>query len=93
MTAIGEPDRADIVQDGEDIRALLATRHGRQRRRAGFSRDDIQREYAMLTDMIESYVRREAAQRTTADVDDAIATLRRLLDRGCSLSIAAYDAA
>jgi PAS domain S-box-containing protein len=93
MTAMAEPSRAAILQDGEDIRALLATRHGRQRKRVGFTREDIRSEYEILADMIDIYLRREAEQRRGLNVNDAIATLHHLFDRACNLSIAAWDAA
>ncbi len=92
LIAIDEGHTEDLlVEDGAAIQDMMTTRHGRQRRRLGWSRDEVEREYRILHDVLDSFLRREGAQRTSADVDSAMGIVHRLLDRAEAASLQAFD--
>lgn len=71
----------------------MAGRHGRQRRRLGWARADVEREYEMLHDIFDGFLRREAPKHTGAEIGSALPVIHRLLGRARATSLAAFDAA
>ena len=93
MMAIAENGPKDpIVRDGNAMQDTMAARHGRQRRRIGWSREEVDREYRLLHDIVDRTLRDTAdAQAIEAGTDDALAIAHRLLERARGASLRAYD--
>jgi len=95
MMAIAESGPTyPIVRDGNAMQDTMAARHGRQRRRIGWTRNEVEREYRLLHEIVDRSLRDTAEARSIeADVDQALAVAHRLLDRARGASLRAYDAA
>ncbi|HEX6132434.1 MAG TPA: ATP-binding protein [Longimicrobiales bacterium] len=92
VAALEDPEaNRDLLEDGAALRAELAGRHGAQRRRLGWTRRDVQREYSILRETIESLVQHEVRSRTAGDIRAALAAAHRLLDEAEARSLAAHD--
>ena len=91
LVALDPDGDPDLLEDAEDVQALLSERHGRQRRRLGWTRPDLEREFRLLREIVDAYLRREAARHTVVDVTGAMAALHRLLDRAQTRSLAALE--
>jgi hypothetical protein len=62
LVAIAEPERdPHLLRDGNDLRQLIASRHGVQRARLGWPPRAIEREYEIFAEEIESALARCAA--------------------------------
>jgi hypothetical protein len=80
-----------MMRDGENIQRTIATLHGLQRARLGFSRDEIMREYALLGEEAASLLRAELPARApAADPEAVIALVVRLLDRAARISLESH---
>ncbi|HEU5208688.1 MAG TPA: ATP-binding protein [Longimicrobiales bacterium] len=93
MTALadGSPDDP-MVREGNGLQDIMAARHGRQRRRIGWARREIEREYRLLHEVLDRFLRDVAeAELLELPVDDALAVAHRLLDRALGASLRAYD--
>jgi len=88
----GHPRTAE-QQDAVEVRAVISGRHGRQRHRLGWTIDDVDTEYGLLREMLDSFVRREAPQRTNAPLEGALTTMHNLLTIARTNSGAGYEAA
>jgi PAS domain S-box-containing protein len=82
-----------VIEDGEAIRDLLADRHGRQRRRIGWQRQHVEREYSILLHLAEAAIRSDARIRNERDAVVALDVLHRLIAAAEVRSLAAFDAA
>jgi PAS domain S-box-containing protein len=82
-----------MLEDGVSVRMLLAERHGVQRHRCGWTRQDIEAEYRLLDDVMTALIQRDAPKRTSADIDDVVAALRNMLNVAQAASLAAHAAA
>jgi signal transduction histidine kinase len=92
LATLGERgEEASTLRESEVVQDILAARHGRQRLRIGWTRDDLRREYHLLHDHIDGFLRRTAPGRTAADFSGALALVHRLLARAEAASLAAYD--
>jgi PAS domain S-box-containing protein len=80
-----------LLDDAESILAVVARRHGMQRRRLGWSRGELEREYHLLGEVLDAVLRREAPKRTAAGLDTALVVIRRLVQRAAGISIAVFD--
>ncbi|HEX8319934.1 MAG TPA: PAS domain S-box protein [Longimicrobium sp.] len=78
----GEPA---LLRDGTDIQHLIATRHGEQRARLGWTPVQLRREYDLLRDEVEALLTTVPAS-ADADRSTAHAILQRLLYRAEELS-------
>jgi PAS domain S-box-containing protein len=76
----GEPA---LMRDGSDIQRLISERHGDQRRRLGWTADAVRREFALLREIVDAYVRREAS----VSVGTSITILHRLLERAEEIAL------
>jgi len=81
------------LRESEEIQELLSAWHGRQRRRVGWSRSEVEREYRILHDLLDDFLRREAPRRTVADIGAALGVVHVLVDRAEAASLAAFSAA
>jgi PAS domain S-box-containing protein len=84
----GEPA---LQKDGEDILGVVADRHGCQRRRIGWSRAQLQREYQVLHDLLDSFLRREATDRVSGDLTEILGIVHRIVDQAEVASLEAFD--
>ncbi|HEX6308419.1 MAG TPA: ATP-binding protein [Longimicrobiales bacterium] len=82
----------DLLQDGAALRADLAARHGAQRRRLGWSRRQVEREYSILRETLESFVQHQLRGRTAGDITAALEAVHRFLDDAERRSLDARDA-
>lgn len=80
-----------LLDDAQAIQTLIARRHGHQRRRLGWGRGEVQREYQLLAEVLDAMLRREAPKRTAANLQTALAVVKRLVARAASDSLAVYD--
>jgi hypothetical protein len=78
------------MDDSEAILDLITTRHGRQRRRLHWRREELVREYEVLHEVVCAAVRADPAG-TEVGRDASLTFLRRLLDRALVSSLNAYD--
>jgi hypothetical protein len=92
LIAIGQTGADDgLVRDGTAIQDMMCARHGRQRRRLGWTRVEVEREYDLIHDAVDGFVRREGAHRTRADLDAPLTIVHQLLDRAEAASLDAFD--
>lgn len=82
---------SSLLSDGQDFQEVVALGHGRQRRRFGWSRADLDREYELLHDVIDVFLRSDVPKRTASDIDGAISLVHRLLERARAATIAGYE--
>lgn len=80
-----------VLDDADTIQATIARRHGHQRRRLGWGKAEVEREYGLLLEVVEATLRRETPKRTAANLATALAISRRLVARASAASLAAYD--
>jgi signal transduction histidine kinase len=78
----GEP--APLMRDAADIQLLIADRHGAYRQRAGWTEQELEREYDLLLESIDETVR--TALPATAEfppdsIDPGLALVRRFVER------------
>jgi PAS domain S-box-containing protein len=85
----GEPA---LMSDGDSIQRTIARLHGDQRRRLGWTRREVEREFELQRDLVEDLVAREAPRHTRADVRAALAIVHRLLARGEQIALGTHDA-
>jgi signal transduction histidine kinase len=74
----GKGDPA-LLSDGSEIRRIISNLHGDQRRRLGWTRDELRREYRILREETDALLRREVRD-PSANIDTAMEMLHRLLD-------------
>ena len=85
-------DTASTVQDAHDVQVLLAERHGRQRRRIGWTEAALVREYEILREELGATLREGNPNAPERAVDEALEVVRRLLDRAAAASLSAFRA-
>ena len=73
-------ESAELLREGTEIQRFIAELHGRQRRRLGWTADDVAREFTLLLDELSAEVRRRAA-RDEGLAREAIEALSNLLGR------------
>ena len=87
-------EETELLSDGTRIQRLVAELHGRQRRRLGWTETALQREYQILNDEVESFVKRHAADEARAGgLEWTLDIVSRLLRHAQEASFAAYGAA
>jgi signal transduction histidine kinase len=89
LGAAGE-DAPGLLRDGSRIQRLVAELHGEQRRRLGWSEDELRRDFAVLREEVEACVR---AHVRGEGADAAVATAGRLLRQGERISLHAFRVA
>ena len=83
----GEPA---LMRDGESIQRTIASLHGVQRARLGFTGDEIAREYVLLGEVMEETLRRDALEPEGIDPEPVLVLVRRLLDRAARIAVEAH---
>ena len=87
-------DESELLGDGNKIQRLVAELHGRQRHRLGWTEHALEREYQILTEEVDSLVRRHAPDPDRAGgLSWAIDFLNQRLNSARAASVAAYEAA
>ncbi len=76
------------LEDTEAILELIAIRHGRQRRRLGWKRAAVLREYRLLHALVDEVARTAL---DAEEPDGALGVVHRILDRAEAASLAAHD--
>jgi signal transduction histidine kinase len=76
--AAGQP--SSLLDDGADIRRLVAERHGQQRARLGWTEEEVRREYAILREELLRAIRRCFTREDDVRVLEASAVVTRMLD-------------
>jgi hypothetical protein len=84
--AAGQP--SPLLDDGVDIRRLVAERHGQQRARLGWSEGDLRREYAVLREELLGAIRRCFGS-DDSRVVEASAVVTRMLEEAERASLRA----
>ena len=79
-----------MMRDGENIQRTVATLHGVQRARLGFTPDEIRREYEMLGEEMAALLRAELPARASADPEPVIALVHRLVDRSLRIALESH---
>ena len=83
----GEPA---LMRDGDSIQRTIAALHGGQRARLGFGAQEIAREYVILAEEVEAFLRREVLQAPGVDPAPVVALTRRLMERAARIAAEAY---
>ena len=84
----GAADRGSLIADGGAFKALLAERHGAQRRRLGWDVPALARDFTHLGDAIERVLVGVPARDTDADaLGDQLALLRTFLAEAEGLAV------
>jgi PAS domain S-box-containing protein len=86
-------DAPATAQDGGDVQRLLAERHGRQRRRLGWSEEGLRRDYEILREEVEAVLSSARDVASDETLREARPIVQRLLHRAFEVSLAAYRAA
>ena len=85
----GEP--SPLLVDAADIQRFLAERHGVQRARLGWTREALDREFAVIREEIEFAVDRAFPGEGAGRVSEAIALIARQLDQAREASARALE--
>jgi signal transduction histidine kinase len=83
----GQPSQ--LLEDGADIRRMIAERHGQQRARLGFTEEAMRREYAVLRDEMHRAIDRCFSHHDQESVAEASTVVARLLDQAERSSVQA----
>jgi signal transduction histidine kinase len=75
-----------LLADGTEIQRLVAERHGAQRARLGWSRDDLSREWVILRDAMERIVKQRLRGASDETTRESLAVVRRFVEQGEELS-------
>jgi signal transduction histidine kinase len=75
-----------LLADGTEIQRLVAERHGAQRARLGWSRDDLSREWAILREETERIVKQRVRGASEETMRESLAVVRRFVEQGEELS-------
>lgn len=82
--ARGQPSR--LVADGAELQGQIATQHGAQRARLGWTPAALRREWGILRDEIEQVVRRASITVSEEAVAEALLILDRFVDQAAETS-------
>jgi signal transduction histidine kinase len=82
-----------LLADGTEIQRLVAERHGVQRARIGWTRDDLSREWAILREETERIIKQRVRVATEDTLSEALRVVRRVVEQGEELSCRALTRA
>jgi hypothetical protein len=85
-------DAPATARDGGDVQRLLAERHGRQRRRLGWTEQGVRRDYQIIREEVETVLHAAGDVASEDTIREALPIVERLLDRALEVSLAAYRA-
>jgi PAS domain S-box-containing protein len=80
----------EAVRDGTAIQRTVSERHGSQRRRLGWSEDEIRREFQILREEVEAAVRRRLREARREELDDALNGLMTFIAAAEGISLASH---
>jgi PAS domain S-box-containing protein len=81
---------ADLLRDGMAIQRAIAERHGTQRRRHGWSEDEVRREFAILRDEVAAAIHRRVHPPRPQELDDAMDALEVFIQSAERVSLASF---
>lgn len=87
----GQP--SSLLADGTEIQRLVAERHGSQRARLGWSREDLSREWVILREETERIIKQRVRGPNEATLKESLVVLRRFVEQGEELSCRALTRA
>jgi len=82
-----------LMRDSSDIQRLIADRHGAYRQRAGWTEQEIEREYDLLLETIDEIVRTSlpaTAEFPPDSIDAGLGLVRRFVERAREQGLAGY---
>ena len=82
-----------MMRDSSDIQHLIADRHGAYRQRAGWTDQELEREYDLLLETIEEIVRTAlpaTAEFPPESIDTGLTLVRRFVERAREHALAGY---
>jgi hypothetical protein len=82
-----------LLADGTEIQRLVAERHGAQRARLGWSRDDLSREWAILREETERIIKQRVRGASEDALRESLMVVRRFVEQGHELSCRALTRA
>jgi signal transduction histidine kinase len=82
-----------LLADGTEIQRLVAERHGAQRARLGWTRDDLSQEWQILREEIERVIKQRIRGANTQAAREWMTILRRFVEQGEELSCRALTRA
>jgi signal transduction histidine kinase len=77
---------SSLLADGTEIQRLVAERHGAQRARLGWTRDDLNSEWQILREEIERVIKQRIRGANSQAAREAMTVLRRFVEQGEELS-------
>jgi hypothetical protein len=81
--------RLPLIVDGTAIQHLIAERHGAQRKRLGWTEEELRREHAVLVSQVERVVM-DASMLTGSPPSDTISLLRVILQEAEQISVRGF---
>jgi PAS domain S-box-containing protein len=81
---------ADLLRDGMAIQRAIAERHGAQRRRHGWSEDEVRRELAILREEVSAAIRRRVHPPRPQELDDAMDAMEVFIQSAERVSLASF---
>jgi signal transduction histidine kinase len=84
---------SSLLADGTEIQRLVAERHGTQRGRLGWTREDLEQEWRILSEEIERVLKQRLHGSTSRAAQEAMTVLRRFVEQGEELSCRALTRA
>jgi signal transduction histidine kinase len=81
---------SEVLRDGTTIQRTVAERHGTQRRRLGWSADELRRDFQILREELASAVRRRLLPERQSEIDDAIDALNAFVTAAERASMEAF---
>jgi hypothetical protein len=95
LDVIGESggDVSPLIRDGTEIQTLIASRHGAQRFRLGWTEEQLHREFRLLSEEMRAAIERAAPPGELAALNAASAILDRLLEFGEHVSVRGFHLA
>ncbi len=82
-----------LMRDSSDIQRLIADRHGAYRQRAGWTEQELEREYDLLLETIDEIVRTSlpaTAEFPPDSIDAGLGLVRRFVERAREQGLAGY---
>jgi PAS domain S-box-containing protein len=99
IVADAGPEASELLRDGSAIQRTIAEHHGARRHAQGWTEEAVRRDHEVLRVELERAVRGRIAPRAsgaaqpTAEVEEALALLLRLVDRAEAISVLGWRAA
>jgi signal transduction histidine kinase len=81
-----------LLADATEIQRLISERHGSQRQRLGWTESTMRREFMIIREELESFVRRKFRDTDAHLLEDSIGVLDRFLDQAEYVGVRALEA-